>query len=200
MLTNARQNEEILNALAQVGYDHNALQKGQQLLEQLNALTDHQKVGYGDKSNATRELQKACRAAEILYRHHRKMAQAIFKHDPGRLIAFTLSERKKLAFTDWLAQGLRFYSNILDDPEALTMTAPYNLTAEKLNEGFQLFKNVQQLKALQEQEKGKAQNATRKRNQARQELIDWLDNFKVMARVALADAPELLDILQINIS
>ena len=59
---------------------------------------------------------------------------------------------------------------------------------------------IDQIYELQEtinREQGDAQNATQVRDMKFEELIDWLSDYETVARIALADQPQLLEKLGI---
>ena len=198
LLTNARQNPAIAAALDAVGYDDAALQQGQTLLDTARHQSDVQRKEYGDQYGATAELVQAAAAAEAVYQKHRQLVATAYKADPARLTAFTLNESKKPSFSGWLTQARRFYANLLADAAAVTALGRYKLTRARLEQGQALVQQAEQLNAVQETEKGEAQRATRARDAALDALDDWLADFKVIAKVALADDPQLLEALQLG--
>jgi hypothetical protein len=57
---------------------------------------------------------------------------------------------------------------------------------------------VASLNNAQEQEKGEAQAATQERDAAIEALDDWLADFRVVARIALEDDPQLMEALHMG--
>ena len=55
------------------------------------------------------------------------------------------------------------------------------------------------LNTAQEREKGEAQEATKQRDAALKALDEWLVDFRVIARIALEDNPQLLEALNIGV-
>lgn len=51
---------------------------------------------------------------------------------------------------------------------------------------------------MQEKEKGEAQEATQKRDAAIAALDEWLGDFRVVARIALEDIPQLMEALKLG--
>jgi len=54
------------------------------------------------------------------------------------------------------------------------------------------------VKRAQEKERGEAQDATKQRDAAIAALETWLADFKVVARIALQDTPQLLEALNLG--
>ncbi len=82
--------------------------------------------------------------------------------------------------------------------EVLNGFAEYGITEDKLKAAQTEMLTVEAANAAQEQEKGEAQDATQQRNQAIDLLDDWLSDFIAIARIALEDRPQLLEVLGIQ--
>jgi hypothetical protein len=107
-----------------------------------------------------------------------------------------LSERKPLAFNAWHEQARHFYIALLADTETQNQLARFRLTGDTLQATQAQVEQTFALNSAQEQEKGEAQNATQQRDAAIEALAEWLSDFKVVARIALADSPQLLESLR----
>ncbi len=126
-----------------------------------------------------------------------KIARVAFKNNAGIITELALNGSRKESFSGWLLQAKQFYTNSLTNPIILKEFQQYGITKAKL-EGFQAETNaVESASLAQEKEKGNAQNATKVRDKAINELSDWLSDFIAIARIALEAEPQLLESLGI---
>lgn len=198
-ITNALENEEIAAELAEVGYTPEVIQGGQALYNTAFQLFEEQKREYAEQYDTTDELDAAKEEANKVYKKYRKMAKVALKKAPAKMNKVDILERVKTTFPEWLGQVKRFYENALSDEEIQTQLARFAITVEKLQAGKALIDNVEQLKAQQERDKSQAQDATHQRDQAIEEMEDWKADFFTIARIALEDKPQLLEMLGIRV-
>ena len=198
ILTNAREHPEIAAALDAFGYDTAVLQEGQALLDVARSLHDAQIKEYGEQHAATQAFTEIVEQADKAYAAHRRLAKITFKGDAQRNTDLHLNERKPRAFNPWYEQARHFYTALLADTEAQTQLAKFKITLEALQAAQSQVEQALSLKNAQEQEKGEAQEATQKRNTAIEALDEWLADFKVVARIALEDTPQLLEALKLG--
>jgi len=100
--------------------------------------------------------------------------------DAQRQTDLHLNNRKPQTFNPWYEQARHFYTALLADTEAQTQLARYKITPEAL------------------QAAGEAQEATQQRNTAIEALDEWLSDFRVVAKIALEDTPQLLEALNMG--
>lgn len=198
VLDNAQTHPEIADALATVGYDAETLQEGQALLETARDLYDAQIREYGEQHAATQAFIDASKQADKIYSAHRRLAKLAFKNDPQRQTDLHLNERKPQTFTPWYNQARHFYTALLSDADAQSAMSRFNVTLESIQAGANQVEQALSLKEQQEQEKGEAQQATKDRDEAIRALDEWLSDFRVVARIALADSPQLLEALNLG--
>jgi hypothetical protein len=79
----------------------------------------------------------------------------------------------------------------------LSKLSGYGVTPEKLQAGQQMADEAEAANAAREKEKGEAQQATKDRDEAVEIMDDWMSDFRKIARIALADKPQLLEKLGI---
>ena len=198
LLTNAQEHSEISAALDAFGYDAAALAEGQALLDTARGLYDAQIREYGEQHAATQTLDDATKAADKVYAAHRRLAKIAFKGDAQRKTDLHLNERKPEAFNPWYEQARHFYTALLADADAQTQLARYKVTLESIQTAQAQVEQVMSLKNTQEKEKGEAQEATQQRDAAIAALDEWLGDFRVVARIALEDTPQLMEALKMG--
>ncbi len=198
-IANGQNNADISTALAAFGYDAAVLRQGQNLLDAARDLSDAQRKSYGDQYAATAALNATRAEANGVYSDHRKLAAIAFKDDPDWLAALSLDERKPKVFSDWLTQARRFYANLLGNDDALAAMDRFRMTRKKLAAGQALVEQTEALSQAQEQAKGKAKRATLERDAALAGLYEWMGEFKVVAKIALADDAQLLEGLEFGV-
>jgi hypothetical protein len=198
ILTNTPAQPDIAAALAVFGYDAAALQAGQSLLDTARARYDAQIRAYAEQHAATQTFYRVFNQADKTYAAHRQLAKVAFKNDPQRHTDLRLNERKPLAFNAWYQQARHFYTALRADTAAQTRLARFRLTDDALQAAQAQVEQTFALKSAQEQEKGEAQHATQQRNAAITALAAWLADFKVVARLALTDSPQLLEALNLG--
>ncbi len=198
ILNNAGEHSEIAAALDVFGYDTVTIQEGQTLLNTARSLYDAQIKEYGEQHAATQAFVDVSKQADKAYAAHRRLAKIAFKRDAQRQTDLHLNDRKPKAFNPWYEQARHFYTALLADAEAQTQLARYKITPEALQAAQSQVEQTFALNNVQEQEKGEAQEATQQRNTAIEALDEWLSDFRVVAKIALEDTPQLLEALNMG--
>ncbi len=196
-ITNALGSEEIKSAMAAYGYDETRLQKGNALYNKASELQTLQVKEYGDKYSATDAMNLARAVANKIYMEHLKIARIALVGDRGAGASLELDGLRKVTFSGWLQQAKTLYANALSSPDVTTALGRFGITQEKLEAGQQLVDEVEQKLNVQLMEKGEAQNATQERDEAFEELEGWMSDFIAIARIALADKSQYLEVLGI---
>lgn len=192
-LQNARQDQILLNALAELGYDQAALEEGQALLEDAQKAQQTMTAEYSEQYEATEALEDAFETANSTYIRHIKIARVALKEDRGAAEALKLSGRRKRTMSGWLGQARTFYDNALADDDILDALAEFNVTSEDLTQARAQVEAVAEANSTQEKEKGNAQDATEARDAAVEALDEWMSDFYAIARIALSDQPQQLE-------
>ncbi len=196
-ITNALGSEEIKSAMAAYGYDEARLQKGDDLYNKASELQTLQVKEYGDQYSATDAMNLARALANKIYMEHLKIARIALVGDRGAGASLELDGLRKVTFSGWLQQAKTLYTNALASPDVTTALGRFGITQEKLEAGQQLVDEVEQKLNVQLLEKGEAQNATQERDEAFEELEGWMGDFIAIARIALADKSQYLEVLGI---
>jgi len=128
----------------------------------------------------------------------RAIARVAFKDNPEFATKLVLGGKRKESLSGWLLQAQRFYANTLDNVDIHSALAPYGVTMEKLQAGQAEVEAVEGAGKRQKAEMSEAQIATQERDTALDALDDWMADFRELARIAVEDNPQLLEMLDIR--
>ncbi len=196
-IQNAQNIEAVSSLLADYGYDQAALQAGMDLYTTADDLHQRQKQEYGEQFAATDALNLARVTANKAYIRHVKLARVALKGDRGAEESLQLSGNRKQSLSGWLQQAKTFYTNALGSAAIQAKLSTLTMTPEALTAAQALVLNVESKLSAQLKEKGEAQSATEARDKAFDELQYWMSSFVEVARIALEDEPQLLEVLGI---
>lgn len=183
--------------LQEFGYTSDRLNEGNAFLnEAVTKYSNHIKED-GEQQAATKELTQAIEEANKLYIPLLKVARITFKNDTNQWIKLELQGKRKRSQSGWLTQTKLFYTNLLDDEEAMARMAVYGRTKEKLEEAYLMVQKAEEKLAIRKKEMGKAQNAKKLRDKAVDQLQAWYTDYIEIAKVAMARQPQYLEMLGI---
>ncbi len=196
-ISNAQTNAEIKAALAAFGYDDAKMQAGEALYARAAELQIKQVKEYGEQFAATDALNVAKATINKTYMVHLKIARIALHGDRGAAESLQLSGRRKETLSGWLKQAKALYTNALNSPAVLEALLQFGIAKKELSNGQAQVLNVEAKLNAQLKEKGEAQSATQLRDEAFDELQDWMSDFIAIARIALEDQSQYLEMLGI---
>ncbi len=196
-ISNGKNEPALAELLLEYGYTPERLATGESLWNTASSLNSLQKKESGEQLAATEALNQAIEAANAVYIPHMKVARIAFRNDINRWAQLELKGKRKKSQSGWMGQTKVFYSNLLADELALEKMAGYGQTREKLEAGQQLVEKTEVQLAVRKKEMGEAQDATKKRDKAIDELQEWYSDYIEIARLALADQPQYLEMMGI---
>lgn len=100
---------------------------------------------------------------------------------------------KESGIEEWIKQTLKFDNLVLNETAFLASLSRF--TVESLNADKSALESLKTLRNQAISEKGQAQEATRLRNEKMEELEDYCYELRTIATIALADQPQLLEML-----
>ncbi len=196
-IENGQANTTIAALLADYGYNGTKMNEGQTLLEDAESKQAAQKKEYGEQFAATDQLDAAMSTANKTYMRHVKIARIAFKSERGIQSALQLTGRRRQTYSGWLQQARVFYENAIADANIKSALAGFGITQTALQDASDLVEQVGTKLASQLKEKGEAQEATKSRDEALEALLDWRSDYFSIARIALEEEPQLLEVLGI---
>jgi hypothetical protein len=196
-ISNSLQNDKLQQMLVVFCYTTEELGEGKALLENAVTLNTRHQKEYGEQFQATEEVRGKIEEACGPYITFIKIARVAFAKEPGAWTALGLSGERKESYSRLLAQFNQFYTNLKGNEQWLAKIAVYGITTEKLDAGEALANEVEDALNIQKVETGEAQEATRLRDKAADTLQEWYSDFIAIARIALEDKPQYLEMLRI---
>lgn len=213
MINNAQANPEVAAAMAVYGYDAERWASGQALLDaalagvQANEAAFATQLGATDTFNAS--YDKAWDQAQTLAR----LCAALFAGDTERIsllglhkrrngsngasqIAWPRRSRRLSAFLPW-ARNL--YGVAQAQAQIAAILAEYGYPAERLSGEAAEVEAVAQADSAQEIAKAKRQQSTLDRDQAVKELKGWLRRTEKIARIAMRQKRQLLELTGLRV-
>ena len=190
----------IQEAMASVGYDEAAFQRGRALRDAFAAAVQARQSEFGEQITSTETLQDAWDAFHSrTYMPHVTIARLVFDGQVGTIRRLGVDGDRPDAFDAYLQEARRFYDTIAGDATLQGALAERGVDTATVTEAQADLDQLEALDQTQEREKAEAQQATRVRDDARRAFADWLADFQKFARVALADQPDLLEQLGLTV-
>ncbi len=181
--------DSVQKGLTKVGMPKAEIIQGRGLFEHVQMLDAAQQKEYGERYQATDELNLARQQAQTFYMKHIDVARFALKDQRGYWKALELSGVRKSDLFGWLAQAHTFYSNVYQVKDVL---AQYNLPEAELQQGESMIDAVIEAYNVRQKEDNEAQAATQQRDEALEKLEAWMRRFTQAARLAFADDMQTL--------
>lgn len=193
-LVNAK-TAELTSHLALFNYTPERIDEGLDHVRLARELHSTQQKEFGEQLSATATHEAMVDAVEKRCGATWKIAKIAIT-DGGIRKALGIHRSRKYSHTGKKNQFEQFYRNM--SPEALTYLAEYGFTQEKIDAEYQMVKEVLLAGKVQNDEMADAQGATEDRDEQIDVLHSWCRNFYKVAKIALADEPQLLEKLGIQ--
>lgn len=196
-LTNALNVSEIATQLAPYTYTAEKITEGLALCQQTEQAVYQHHAYKSEQVGRTEAFNQARTAANLVYMRHVKLARVAFQGQVEVWKALGLDGLRADAFAPWLTQARQFYTNALQNPAILTGLLRYSVSEAELTNALALLDAAEAALAARETARGLAIQATRHRDALLKALKAWVSELITVARIALADRAQLLEILGI---
>ena len=197
IIYNVKNHAIIQQKLVEWGYPITKVNQAETLLNSAQLAQQAQQDSYHSKRELERRYQDELSTVRARYSEHRAVAKVIFRNQPDVLSRLLLNQRQPRRQSDWLAQMQAFYQLITEYSKDMQKLG---IKAEELAQTQTMLTGLSELRAQRLQCKGDAESATEKRNQLLAELRGWQQEFIQVAKMALKDDPQLLEMLGIAVA
>lgn len=194
VVENARNHQHASARMQEFGYHEQRVEEGKALLEHMISLQMQQEDCYSNERGLKKQLDTDLAAVKALYKEHLDIAKFTFRNDPvmqARLELYGPRKRSQIRATH---QIRKFYIRV---EEVLPQMKKYGAKTVEFAQARAMIDAIAAARAARKRCQGNAQSATQQRNKTKKELQAWLANFKKVARVALKDDIQLLEVFGI---
>ncbi|MDP4268853.1 MAG: hypothetical protein Q8909_01870 [Bacteroidota bacterium] len=194
-LENAKVQPEIKAELEKVGYDSLKIDEGNAFHATARTAFDENKKEDDETTQASMTFKAEKEKLGDTYTQHRKRAKVQFAKDPEVLSRLALDGAMPAAYMTWIETIRKFYTTLNEDAALLQKLARFKVTAEDVTAGLVQITVVEKARAEYLRESGESQAATETKDTAFAQLDEWMGEFYAVARIALEDKPQLLEVL-----
>lgn len=197
-ITNVKTVPALSEALRALGYTPERLAEGEKLLAAAKSLDAVQKKEYGEQYQATEQQNAQREKLNTVYIMHLQLARIAFAEDAAAFTGLQLGGTRKESLSGSIAQMATFYTNLLANNAWQQSLAKFNIQKQQLDAAQQELQKLQAAYSSQMKETGEAQKATQKRDEAVDALQAWFGPFVKVARIALGNNPQMLEMLGVT--
>ncbi len=192
-LNATQQDVGLQEVLSLFGYGPDVIRSAVELCEKSKNLVQSYQQKSGIHANATDSLRLAWESADEAYGQAFLLAQVAFKEDIKAQILLELTSFRKETLTGWRKQALNFYQNLLADEALLAGMARFGYTRTRLEQELALVTAVQPQIIPPISHKNELKELLQERDACLDELDEWMDDFRTVCRIVLADTPHLIE-------
>ncbi len=195
MFENLSKEGDLKTELAEYGYDEAKISEGKSLYDEARRTFDANVKETREESSASLVFQEKYHNVQKKYSTHRKKARIVFEENEEALRLLKLKGSAARAIAASIEEMRAFYQLLDATPLLLTALKQLKITEEDVKNQLKEFPEVEKAYATYLKEKGESQQATRDKNKAFEALDKWVSKFHRVAKIALEDRPQLLEIL-----
>ena len=195
MFENIGKNLELKSELAEYGYDEAKIKEGKKLYDEARKTFDVNTKETREETTASQNFQEKYQNFQKIHTIHRKKAKIVFDDNAEAFLQLKLKDTPARAIAKFLEKAKAFYQLISTTETLMTPLKQLKITEQEITKQLQLLKEVEQAHADYQKEKGESQQATKDKNDAFEALDKWVAKFFKVAKIALEDKPQLLEIL-----
>ena len=194
-LENVEKQSEIANEMKKLNYNTEKIIVGKAILEEARTAYSLKQIRNDKKLAAYANFSNKKEQLENIFIIHRKKAKIIFRNDALTADKLAISRIFPTTYIKWMQIVKKFYSIALENSDIQSKLAKLKVTSDELIAANTSIEAIETARAEYLKEKGEAQDATTNKNMAFDKINDWMSEFYAVAKIGLANSPQLLEVL-----
>ena len=194
----ATNNLTIRETMAEVGYSAQKLDEGEQLYQDLMALSGQHEALTKQKKQVNAQRNQLYLSLKKAYMRAVKIARIAFQDHENVRIELALDLEREKNMDVWLEQGQLFCQKLLSDFNLLTFLQGFGISrefVESLVAQFEELKNTSTIKVSVDE---RLILLTKNKKAAMVRFQRWLSDYIKMARIRFDEDPDMLILLNIK--
>lgn len=196
-LTNAESHAEIKPLLAAFGMDDAKIAEGWAVFQKAKTTWESNEKENAETAIASNNYHAAYNIFESLFKRHRDQSLIFFKKRPDFLILLGVKGRFPQTYNQFFDKSKEFYTAIQSNSEIQAQLNLCKITPEIVTDCLTKHTDLLALRAIYDKESGESQASTKSKNADLLDLKEWIEDFDIIAKIALYDNPQLLEVLGI---
>jgi len=196
-LTNAETHAEIKPALETYGMDAAKIAEGMGVYNNAKEVWERNKTEDAESEIASNSYKASYDKLQVLFKRHRDQTLIFFKKNPDVLSSLGVKGRFPAKYNEFFDKVKMFYSTIQKNATIQTEMDKIKITSAVVTDCLSKLDTLLADRANYDKELGESQDVTKSKNAALLALKEWMDDFDAIAKVALYDQPQLLEVLGI---
>lgn len=199
-LTNILSQHDVYLAMSNIGYGNNKVIEGRALLQKTMA-THKNILAINEKKKEAHKVFSALKAEmDGIYRVHRKKAKILFADEQETLVNLGIVGKTPQTYPEWILVVDKFYTKAMGDSYIQDILAELNTNREELENTSLVLEKMKTARAEHQLITEQRQEATREKNHTFERMNKWMSRFYAVARIALAEQPQLLEAIGLTSS
>lgn len=194
-IQNAVNQPAIAASLDKIGYGPEKMREGVALLAKTIASRDNKNKAKNRKNEAYRIFTSKRVQLNKSFTLHRKLAKILFRKDEVTSRNLYISMMVPRTYSPWINVVKLFYKNAAASADIQMKLNQLKLSAEDIMSALELVQETENARADYFRARGVSQNATQIKDEAMFALNEWMRDFYKIARIALVQNPQLLEVL-----
>jgi len=196
-LTNAQSDETTKALFAKYGYNDEKFAEGWKFFNNANDAIILSKTEKSEENISALDYKTDFTNFIETFKEHRDKTRILCKKQPEVLIALGITGAFPVKNADLFSKSKLYYQKIKDDTEIQAKLALLNITPEVADATLAKRDVVLKKRSVYYKESGESEEATKLKAIALLELKEWIEDFDIIAKIALYNQPQLLESLGI---
>lgn len=197
LIFNGLKEPEILERLSKLGVGQEALEKAWKLFQVVEGMFGTKDAVYQSKSKLYDDYLLEAGDRQSSFKDLQGIIRMAARKDADLQDRLNIQYMGKVRIEEWINRSAAFIDRVLKEEVFMAQISKYGLSAERLQNEKESILALRGMRDRALAEKGSAEEATRIRDEKLEELEDVCYEIKTIAKIALADKPQLLESLGI---
>jgi hypothetical protein len=194
-LSNAESHPEIKLALEEFGVGEAKYTEGWAVFNKAKRTWELNTKEESETKVVSNTYHTAYNELESTFRRHRDLTRILCTNDPDTLIQLGVKGHLPSVYNEFFDMTKLFYTTIKTNTAIQAKLELIKLTPRVAKACLADLDTLLTHRSEFDKEMGESQAATVSKNAALNELSDWMDDFDILAKLALYDTPQQLEVL-----